>query len=801
MFFKLRNLGVHEVTQLAEPWNVDVSAYPFSMTKDQYRAHYSKATTEHCLVSMIEGANPRLKVNSGRGKYDNQAAQMHGFIADYDGVYTPEIIQALHEHPPCPILPAWWVLTHSHKFRLIWVFEKPLRLINAEHAKRMLKEVAEVLKAGKWGADFDKSACENPTQYYDLGRKWEVFSQDSVIPFEMVQTWDYQVFSEMKPKRGTSSLNIPFDEIRNEIGNRWPGRVGPSFGEGAHCLRFWDPASDNATGCRVYKDGVRVYVPHDKPFMTWTDIFGKDFTDNYNAATVSPIVNSFWYHSGQGAYWRWNDACKIYQRQTDTLTRKTLAIEAGLKSRTDKDTDVSEVDTAMHYIAKTRDITRVVPLLFAPHGPTRLTSGEVVLNTSTIRVVAPAEDYIDPLARDWDHPENLARFPFIYKLITCMFMQNNGEYNAWKVKKIPYDHRKNQQLKCFLSWLSYFYKQSYLMKPRTGQVMILAGPTRRGKSYLARNIIGELLGGASDADKYFIDGEKFTGDIVRYPIMLLDDAICSMDKGKRSGFTTRLKTLVATGCVRYEEKFHDAVASLPWRGRVLITCNTDPQSLSVLPDLEVSNKDKVTMLKLGTAQFDFLEPEQNNLRVANELPYLARFLLNYRIPEELVDGRFGARAYHHHEMVRAAAGNSSANILLEALAVVFAPEYVKNALKNGQKYWEGTASELFELISGQCPIMARDIGSVQKLSFQLAGLQRSGYNVASRFMTEKAVKCWSVSYHIAALTDEVRQMSLDLAGDAGEGETEVFLTGEDAPELPPEAVPVETDTPVPARLP
>lgn len=800
MFFKLKNLATHEIFQLPEPWNVDVSSYPFHMTKEQYRAHYSKATSEHCLISMIEGVNPRLKVNSGRGKYDNQAARMHGFIADYDGVYTPELIQALKDHPPCPILPAWWVLTHSHKFRLIWVFEQPLRLFNAEHAKRMLKETAEVLKAVKWGADFDKSACENPTQYYDLGRKWEPFSENAVIPVDMVQTWDFQVFSEMKTKRGTSSLNIPFDEIRNEIGNRWPGRIGPGFGEGAHCLRFWDPESDNATGCRVYKDGVRVYVPHDKPFMTWTDIFGKDFTDTYNAATVSPIVNSFWYHSGQGAYWRWNDACKLYQRQTDSLTRKTLAIEAGLKSRVDKDTDVSEVDTAMHYIAKTKDISRVVPLLFAPHGPTRLTSGEVVLNTSTVRVVAPAENYLDPSHFRWDNPENLARFPFIYRLITCLFMKNGAEYQAWRQTGLPYNENLNPQLKCFLSWLSYFYRQSYLMKPRTGQVMIIAGPTRRGKSYLARNIVGELLGGASDADKYFIEGEKFTGDIVRFPVMLLDDAICSMDKGKRSGFTTRLKTLVATGCVRYEEKFHDAVASLPWRGRVLITCNTDPQSLSVLPDLEASNKDKVTMLKLGTAQFEFEEPEQNNIHVANELPYLARFLLNYRIPDELADGRFGTRAFHHHEMVRAAAGNSSANVLLEALAVVFDEAYVSNAKKNGHQYWEGTASELFELISNQCPIMAHDIGSVQKLSFQLAGLQRSGYNVASTFIPEKAVKRWTVSYKIAAITDEVRQMSLDLLGDAGD-EDEKFLTGGDAQDLPAEAEAPIIDSPEPIRLP
>jgi hypothetical protein len=57
----------------------------------------------------------------------------------------------------------------------------------------------------------------------------------------------------------------------------WASRLPKEFKEGARCCRFWDPESDNETGCVITRQGVRVLVPHDKPFMSWTDIFGSDF--------------------------------------------------------------------------------------------------------------------------------------------------------------------------------------------------------------------------------------------------------------------------------------------------------------------------------------------------------------------------------------------------------------------------------------------------------------------------------------------------------------------------------------------
>lgn len=50
-----------------------------------------------------------------------------------------------------------------------------------------------------------------------------------------------------------------------------------SFEPGARCCRFWDSSSDNETGCFITEVGVVVLTPHDKPFMSWRDIFGREF--------------------------------------------------------------------------------------------------------------------------------------------------------------------------------------------------------------------------------------------------------------------------------------------------------------------------------------------------------------------------------------------------------------------------------------------------------------------------------------------------------------------------------------------
>ena len=277
------------------------------------------------------------------------------------------------------------------------------------------------------------------------------------------------------------------------------------------------------------------------------------------------------------------------------------------------------------------------------------------------------------------------------------------------------------------------------------------------------------MGGAEDAQKYFLDGDRYTGGIVNTPVMLLDDCIGSvMDQRIRTSFTGRLKSVIATGAIHYEEKYRDAVPSLPWLGRVVVTCNSDPQSLSVLPDLDSSTRDKITMLRLGKAAFRFdlgaggrdipadRIREANRRRLSAELPKFARFLWNFIIPQNLSDPRFGVKAWQHPEMVAAAANNGYSVTVMDALYELFKPTL---GIGKEPGIWVGTCRCLLDSIAEVSASAAREIGSARNLSHNLMILERAGYPVMMVRKKGGAQK-WAIAKDIGELGNAYDQVKL-----------------------------------------
>lgn len=741
MFFQIRNLRSTEVVKLERPWEWDTTGIDFDIPKEEYRRlRYYDATANHCLVSLTEGLTPSLRVSAKRTETQNPPYRVYGVFGDYDGVFADpaQTVEILRREPPSAYRPAWWVYTQSRKLRLVWLFAEPIRVVDLDHANKLIADVALRIQAYKWGSDYDKKASESCTTYFDIGRKWTKFSDD-VIPADILHLWDYEVFAKIRQGYASVTTNIPFDVIQQEIRERWPGRFNGTMREGEHCCRFWDPDSDNERGCMVVKDGIRVFVPHDKPFMTWRDIFGPAFVDKFVSSKVSPVVQRVWWESSKKQFWRWSEPLCAYVPRNETTLKRDLAIEAGLRSVRRKGEETSEIDQALHDITTRREVTWAAPILFQPHGPLRLDNGEhtPVLNTSLVRVTAPSE----PWTQDWrwDNQAVRAKFPFIHGLVSTLFASTSaGAANRLRTGFMTIESpQDNIQLRIFLSWLAHFYRTSAVLRPSQGQCLVLAGPAGVGKSFLIRQVVGPLMGGYNDADDYFIGNAKFTGDIVRYPVLGIDDKICDLDRVARAGFVTRLKSAVATGVLRYEEKFQSSVQALPWLGRVVIMCNLDSRSLSVLPDLEQSNTDKITMLRTSSAHYDFHQNASENRRaVAQELPHFARFLLQSTIDEPLRDTRFGVRAYQHPEMVQAASENGYTRVVIDSLNAVIDsfqnPEHPEDALRvsaDGPQELRGSSRVLFDLICSVSPSAAREIGGARFLAQQLDQLVRGGYHL------------------------------------------------------------------------
>ena len=784
MFFTIKNLRAEDVEKTEKPWEfLTTHQINFDVPKEEYRKMYSKSTAEHCLVSFVEGMQPNTRVSK-----ENEALFLHGYFADYDGIYVPEMISRLAENPPVPYLPSYIILTQSKKLRLAWLFQKPIKVLSTAYAHEFLETVAKNVHTTEWGSKYDVVASENPTQYMDIGREWKPFPNAQPIPFELLTKWDFDLFRKTCRKHVRIDVEVPIAAVAAEAERQFPGRAPKKFEPGIHCCRFWDPESDNQTGCVITDSGVRVFVPHDKPFMTWADIFGKEFTDDYESKTTVPLVNDIWYSSSRNSFWRLLRDRKMFVQRSEGNLRRDLKIEAGISDKPMKGELVSKLDDIIHMVQLTKEIAYAAPLIFREAGLVMLPNmSKPVLNTSLLTVVrpqgvhAPEDDaekklvpkrYADnPTACKWDNSYVTSHFPHIYKMLTGFFISN---YSEWVKNGCPaYDPcsslislSNSNQLLTLLGWMAHFYRSSAELRPVPGQVLILSGDAGIGKTFFSRYVIGMMMGGAVDAQSYFIENSHFTGNIVGSPVLLLDDTVCEMKSRVRALFTQKLKSVVATGCLRYEEKFKDSVESVPWAGRVIITCNADPQALSVLPDLDSSNADKVTMLHLRRANFGdevFSEDStaggyQKNMDwLVKEIPYFAWFLYNFQVPEQFRDRRFGVKAYQQAEMLAASADNGYTRLVLEALmSVIHHYELAQETAEAKQKltFLKGTATELFsEITVNGDKILAQEIGGIRLLAMNLQILMRSGYNLTCNRDSNGTIE-WTIPFDLRLTTKE-----------------------------------------------
>lgn len=113
-------------------------------------------------------------------------------------------------------------------------------------------------------------------------------------------------------------------------------------------------------------------------------------------------------------------------------------------------------------------------------------------------------------------------------------------------------------------------------------------------------------------------------------------------------------------------KYADAL-SIPWTGRVIMSLNMDANSLSVIPALDSSNRDKLMALKIrdgATSKF----PPNNTLEetIWRELPHFGKWLVDWEVPQEIESyGRFGVASFIDIAVSSAAYDNSSRSSVAE----------------------------------------------------------------------------------------------------------------------------------------
>jgi len=207
-----------------------------------------------------------------------------------------------------------------------------------------------------------------------------------------------------------------------------------------------------------------------------------------------------------------------------------------------------------------------------------------------------------------------------------------------------------EQVATLYGWLKIYLEALYAGTPRTGQVLMMAGPKDCGKS-LWQSFLTLLMGGRSAKPFQFAMGQTaFNADLFGAEHLIVEDESASTDMRVRRAFGHFIKGVAANEHQRMHAKNRDALMLTPHQ-RLSISVNDDPEHLTVLPPLDESLMDKILLFKCvppprplndGTpagrkAYFD---------KLVSEAPAFIYSLLHYHeIEPRLRCSRFGVKAY------------------------------------------------------------------------------------------------------------------------------------------------------------
>jgi hypothetical protein len=718
MFYSIKNLSDSVAEPMEKPWEFKAGDVPYPTNADGKNAFIDWAagyTTEHSFLSMFEGMSAEVRVTDGAG---NQPFQLHGIIADYDSKSPKEMAEHIKASAPVHYLPQWLVHTASGNSRLVWLFERPIPLASAELTKKFLAHVSKELKLGKWAAGLDVDAYGSPNKYYEVGKKWEPLYPDKNISRNLLEAWLLKSAEGLRfNKDQTLRYKIPFEDLTAEMHKKFPGRWRGELYDGARGVRFWDLSADNDSAAVAKEEGMICFTGN-RAFVSWESIFGKAFVDKYEADYMAGATENSAYDGRN--FWIMEDTLWTQWSKEDFGQELRCRGYDGSKARGKTH---SEIDKIENTVKKTRRVSKALPFLYHPSGIITY-NGEKFMNTSNVNVLQPSAPYISGSMKCIT--DGKKAFPFLHDLFLSMFSKNMDP--------------EDPQLIAFLSWLKYFYQSSLEQHPGPGQALVLAGNANKGKTFTNRAVLGKLMGGYGDASAHLVDGQQWTDGIASMPIMAIDDAIATSDYQALNKFTQRIKKYTANSSVSYNAKY-GATGEVPWFGRIVITCNLDPESLRILPSMDMSTRDKIMLFKTSPVKVKFKSWSEMDSLMLVELPKFARFLLEWPMPEDRIspEARFYVKPYHDRSLFDEALYQSADSTTTEALTTFLSAFFDQYPDK---EHWVGTGLLLHNDMSDMMPSSMREIKSRQ-LSTCLGKMAKNGFSMEQ--YRAKGSRQWKIS--------------------------------------------------------
>lgn len=696
---------------------------PQFANKGQFRAWCADSNTKHCFYSLAEGDNKYERVSD-----ENPVNRIHGFIADYDApvdwARVDDLLSARVGDAP---MPTWRTRTYSGYIRLIWEFSEPLPLA-PELAAAFFRRLSADLRAPILFAGYDKTS-ETVTQTFEVGTDWVKIGG----PLDVLRAKTVLLKAANEAPIRTSETTIPIEDIAAEVEKKFPGRWKRDFVVGARGPLFWIQDGIDRDGCQVREDGIICYSDRaEKGFMSWRDIFGRKFVEDYENAKVMNLVDQFWFN-GKSFY-------KLLNSHPVAIPKEQMVLELrkiGFSHKAKKGQMLSEVESALLTISNEGRVDEVAPVVFSKNRVVSF-NGRRILNSSKTAPVRPASTG-DP-----------SMWPWLHSFLMPFFVK---------------DSEGRETLPYFLAWFKRLYTSLLDGRLDQGQLLILLGPTGRGKTLLTNQIIGRAVGGYADASDYLSGNTTFNRDLCGSAMWVVDDQVAASTYADQRKFVELTKRCVANPRLEYHAKYADAVA-LPWAGRVAMSLNLDANSLAALPTLDSSNRDKVIALRLNPEhRVSFRSNTETEQTIVDELPYFLKWLVDYQAPDYVLSSnRFGVKTYVDPFIEAAAYDNSSRSEIAE-LVEFFARKYREGAAACGaesQKTWVGTLTDfqvtLHELNGGRAVGSSNNLGFVRRGMTVLEEVGRNNQKVRPvRSYGEGGGKLWEID--LSADYDISRQES------------------------------------------
>jgi hypothetical protein len=704
MFFALPNLRSSSVTECPAPWNFqcsvpdDVRGAENKGKRDEW---INSPETRHQVYSAFEGVNPSVRISEPKtvGEEGNPPFRLHAFVGDYDTTLSEVELQAGIAR--VPFRPNYYEKTLSGNARMVWLFERPVTFPNLRFAEEFLKLALIRVKADSLAASLDKPAWGTPNRYYTNSGDWYTVDLQARIPASLLQGWVLEVSEKHVWKKDRGSIEIPLPVVWTELQKKFPeaSSWNGDFTEGAMGPTFWVPGSTSPKSAIVKTTGLFTFSAHaTKPFYSWADLIGSHFVEKYKTEMLGKAVEDI-FHDGK-VYFR-KDGYGEWKPFSKEDIKDHLSTDRGLSTVKDGGMP-AEVSRAVQYIQNWQGIFGAAPFVFQQPGVV-VRNGMRFLNTHTRKSAQPAGE-----KTVWGPA---GQMPFLSKFFDGFF---HG------------DSKPGKPIDFYLSWLSRFYRGAYELNLEGGQNVFVFGPAGFGKTFLNQGVIPALMGGSAEAQSYLLGESDFNSQLFETAYWTVDDNSVALDAQTHRKWSAMIKRMAANTVFEYHAKFR-VPCSVEWRGRVGVTANADEVSAAIVPDLSVSILDKLMLFRTAEhCPVVFGRRREMEKILQDEIPFLARFLLDYEIPEHCVGtARFGVKSYHDELIVQTSEQSSRTASFLEIIEDWRKTYFSEN--KNKPR-WEGGSFQLLKELNRD--ELAREAGLRQLsgavLNSQLSALKARG---------------------------------------------------------------------------